>query len=381
MAFYEFYNTQNGSLLVSINTQNQECIQTFIKKGVTSRASGSDFDKKSQSSNPNRIILQQAVEGEYSIAVEAIEDCSYSIDVTTAANETLGTIEQGIYKDISLDKDEVNKFVYENRNDDEIKVLTLHENGQITINVKAYPDVKALMADNLKKPKYQWSGKDFLKIDKNDKNYCVKCIYLVVVTADRQTKTSIMIPSRDSEFPIVMDSSIKDELKKGEIETLRIFTRKSTEFEVNVQYGEINIDIISSNNNEVFFTKTFSANESTRYQNITNKDESIGGKTDYTFMRYNKVKITAIKDSGFTFGFISSKDESKRGSKIKYGIPEYVTLSSKKRQCLRGTLDDDKEQFLISITGDKQLDLMNNLEISCEVNKVMLELQKNIAKN
>jgi hypothetical protein len=38
-------------------------------------------------------------------------------------------------------------------------------------------------------------------------------------------------------------------------------------------------------------------------------------------MRYNKVKITAIKDSGFTFGFISNKDESKRGNKVKYGVP------------------------------------------------------------
>jgi uncharacterized protein YlxP (DUF503 family) len=40
-----------------------------------------------------------------------------------------------------------------------------------------------------------------------------------------------------------------------------------------------------------------------------------------------------------------------------------VTLTAKKRQCLRGILDDDKEQFLISITGEKQLDLMNSLNI------------------
>jgi hypothetical protein len=66
------------------------------------------------------------------------------------------------------------------------------------------------MADNLKKPKYQWSGKDFLRIEKEDKDYCSNCAYLIVVTADRQTKTSIMVPATDSEFPIVMDSFVKD---------------------------------------------------------------------------------------------------------------------------------------------------------------------------
>jgi hypothetical protein len=49
-----------------------------------------------------------------------------------------------------------------------------------------------------------------------------------VITAERQTKSSIMIPSKDSDFPIVMDSSIKDELKKGEVESLRIFTQRIT---------------------------------------------------------------------------------------------------------------------------------------------------------
>jgi hypothetical protein len=56
-------------------------------------------------------------------------------------------------------------------------------------------------------------------------------------------------------------------------------------------------------------------------------------------------------------------------------------LQAKKNHCLRGTLDDDKEQFLISITGDKQVNLMNNLMIECTVNNSLLELSKNIAKN
>jgi hypothetical protein len=31
ISFYEFYNSQNGSILVSINSQNKECVQIFIK--------------------------------------------------------------------------------------------------------------------------------------------------------------------------------------------------------------------------------------------------------------------------------------------------------------------------------------------------------------
>jgi hypothetical protein len=98
-------------------------------------------------------------------------------------------------------------------------------------------------------------------------------------------------------------------------------------------------------------------------------------------MKYNKVKITALKNSGFTFGFISDKEEGKRGNKVQYGVPEYLTLAPKKRQCLRGTLNDGNEEFLISITGENQTKFMNDLEISCEVNSSLLELNKNIAKN
>jgi hypothetical protein len=73
------------------------------------------------------------------------------------------------------------------------------------------------MGDNLNKTKYQWSGSNFLRIEKDDKDYCANCVYLIVVKAEKQTKTSIMIPAADSEFPIIMDSTIKDELKTDEV--------------------------------------------------------------------------------------------------------------------------------------------------------------------
>lgn len=50
-------------------------------------------------------------------------------------------------------------------------------------------------------------------------------------------------------------------------------------------------------------------------------------------------------------------------------MPEYVNLVSKKRECLQGTLNDKNEEFLISITGDKQEAYMKAIEISCKVGK------------
>lgn len=86
VAFYEYYNSQNGSILVSVGSQNQDCVQVYIKQGSQVRASGSDFDKKTDTSNPNTLIVENAVIGDYSIMAEATENCYFSIDVTTATN-------------------------------------------------------------------------------------------------------------------------------------------------------------------------------------------------------------------------------------------------------------------------------------------------------
>lgn len=64
------------------------------------------------------------------------------------------------------------------------------------------------MEDN-SKSKYTWSGQDFLRVDSTDKAFCSDCVYLIVLSAERQTQTSVMIPSASSEFPIVVDSLIK----------------------------------------------------------------------------------------------------------------------------------------------------------------------------
>ena len=52
---------------------------------------------------------------------------------------------------------------------------------------------------------------------------------------------------------------------------------------------------------------------------------------------------------------VSSKDETKRGQRVELGIPQYVSLTKKQEHCMRGTYDNKDEEFLISITGEKQL--------------------------
>lgn len=43
--------------------------------------------------------------------------------------------------------------------------------------------MKELVGSNLTKTKYQWSGSDFLRIDKEDKDFCANCVYLITVKA------------------------------------------------------------------------------------------------------------------------------------------------------------------------------------------------------
>lgn len=78
-----------------------------------------------------------------------------------------------------------------------------------------------------------------------------------------------------------------------------------------VQYGTIKIEVISSHGDKVEFTETYEANKATQYGNISTPQNDSSSSPypihDYSFMRYSKVKITAIKNAGFSFGFISDK--------------------------------------------------------------------------
>lgn len=123
----------------------------------------------------------------------------------------------------------------------------------------------------------------------------------------------------------MVDSIIQEQLKKGEIEKLRAFTDKLVQFEINVMYGSVNISLQSHEKKDSFiFTKIYKANDKTQYETLNNtKDPK---SDDFYYMSFTRIIIKAEEDTEFSFGLISDKDETKRGNRVRYGNPEYVTL-------------------------------------------------------
>lgn len=60
-----------------------------MKKGIEVRATGSDYDKKSQTGT---LMYENAEEGNYAITLEATEECHYTIDITTSSRKLFSTI-------------------------------------------------------------------------------------------------------------------------------------------------------------------------------------------------------------------------------------------------------------------------------------------------
>lgn len=106
---------------------------------------------------------------------------------------------------------------------------------------------------------------------------------------------------------------------------MRVFTDKLVQFEINVMYGSVNISLQSQDNKDSFiFTKIYKASEKTQYETLNNtKDPK---SDDLYFVSFTRVIIKAEEDTEFSFGLISDKDKTKRGNRIRYGNPEYVTL-------------------------------------------------------
>ena len=52
---------------------------------------------------------------------------------------------------------------------------------------------------------------------------------------------------------------------------------------------------------------------------------------DFYYISFTRIILTAEVDSGFSFELVSNADEGRRGGKVKYGVPEYVTLKKGER--------------------------------------------------
>lgn len=103
MAFYHFTNqVENGTLFINVNNQNKNCLDIYLKAGSVP-ASNSDFDKSAKAENI--IILPNASAGPYSITVEALKNCPYSISYSASKNN-LQKIKKGTFVDIDLEQDQ-----------------------------------------------------------------------------------------------------------------------------------------------------------------------------------------------------------------------------------------------------------------------------------
>jgi len=79
------------------------------------------------------------------------------------------------------------------------------------LNVLLSANTSETLAEHLTSITYQATNIDFLKVHhKKDIFFCTNCTYLISVTANKYTETSVIIPSKDVEIPIITDALIKD---------------------------------------------------------------------------------------------------------------------------------------------------------------------------
>jgi hypothetical protein len=145
--------------------------------------------------------------------------------------------------------------------------MTLSKVGELIMKVKVLYDgdlnnlltanSSEAMAKYLSNLTYQETGIDFVKVQENALYFCVNCTYLISITANKYTETSVIIPSKDVEVPIATDALIKDEIKLNEIMKYRIFTSNIAKYQINVQYGQINLTIVESISKKQVFTKIY----------------------------------------------------------------------------------------------------------------------------
>lgn len=228
-----------------------------------------------------------------------------------------------------------------------------------------------------------WSNKDSVRVDNFDaaknaphEKYCVNCFYLINIKAQRKTKASVVIPTPGLEIPLKQDFMIKDLLLKNESSTYRIFTESEGKFEILVQHGKLNISIYDSDKGEKIFSKIYE--QATEAVFGTFKYSSTAS---YEYLRYSKIEITALEESYFSLGVVSSEDPATRNSNsLKYGIPEYSFLEKNKEKCFKGTIDKKKEEFLLSFSQNEKA-IAAKIEVNMKIDGKAVALEKELSRN
>ena len=129
----------------------------------------------------------------------------------------MSEIKQGIYKDLTLQKDEEAYLFYHHVIDTNIKVISMEEYGEVMISVATMErnSIEALENvtnfDDKTIKQFEWPGsKDVAKISATDKGYCTNCYYLIVVKALKKTLTSIMLYTGNIDIPLTTGDEMTD---------------------------------------------------------------------------------------------------------------------------------------------------------------------------
>jgi len=127
MALYEYYlPSGDRSMIISISTENIDCGVMYLAKGVDKPASASHYIKKVHGDE----LVYKGEKGSYSIMVEAVKDCRYTISASSTGLR-LYEMNNGVFRDLKLNVNQTVYFFYEHLVGSGFKVLSLENYGEV----------------------------------------------------------------------------------------------------------------------------------------------------------------------------------------------------------------------------------------------------------
>ena len=342
LKFYNYYSPKaNGSLFISLTTENEHCATIYLAKGEEKRASGSNYLQRSTGND----LFYNSDQGMYSITVEGTNNCDFTISASSSGYR-IYELTAGVFKDVELEKDEYAYFFYHHVSNSSFKVMSLELYGEVMISMN---ESSRHVMEQFEKTttldigQFAWhSQKDVLVATQKDKGYCLGCFYIIVVQPLKKTKTSFVIYNGAIDVPLSTKKEITDKLEKDEHITYKLYNqRKELNISMNVYFGQVQMTVEGNDVNE---THTFRANRRTQNWTFKHKDNY-----EETFIaKPIRFIVKGIAHSQYKFSVLSD-DTVSRNTKLKMGLPSYMFLSPLTPSCVEGTLEE-KEHKLIAST-------------------------------
>lgn len=199
--YYEYTTRVTPTdLLFKISDNNRKCAVSYL--------SNHPFPSPSNYiayENQGSLTYKNAQKGRYYYAVEALEDCPYSISANEG-NSKLTKIEHGQYYDIKLNEGEEVWFYLHHLSASSFKILSLLKHGLVDISVnktelteQVISQVSAGTIDS-KNFSLKNSYPNSLMVSSEAVGFCHDCYYLVNVRARTLTEGLVFLGSENSKI-------------------------------------------------------------------------------------------------------------------------------------------------------------------------------------